>query len=133
MHTAQLHFNSHHMLIHKGRYTNTNMHNAAVLHTPNRPQRWPLTCDEVAKLCIEASVVIGAGETSYNVISRDALLQGDIVHTRVEGRRLIVNVQNWWAHTQTHKLQDVKGHGQKSMGTVDNISSHFQQSKEMSN
>lgn len=104
------------------------IYNTVVLHRQNQSRRWPLTCDEVAKLCIEASVIIRAGETSYNVISRDALLQGDIVHTRVEGRRLIVNIQNWWAHTQTHKLQDVKGHEQKSMRTVDNINSDYQQS-----
>lgn len=128
IHTAQLHFNSHHTLIHTGRWTNTrHMHNytnytnTVVLHRQIQPQRWPLTCDEVAKLCIEAGVVIRAGETRYNVISRDALLQGDIVHTRVEGRRLIVNVQNWWAHAQTHKSQDVKGNEQMYMRTKKGI------------
>lgn len=96
----RLHTISFHTLTHMRRWTNTRH-----MHWQNPPKRWPLTCDEIAKLRIEASIVVRAGEASYNVISGDALLQGDIVHSRVEGRRLIVNIQNWGAHTNAQNAR----------------------------
>lgn len=70
----------------------------------------PLTCDEVAKFCVEASVVVRAAEARYNVVSRDTLLQGNIVHGGVEGGRLIIYIQNWPTHTntQTERHEDTQ-------------------------
>lgn len=53
-----------------------------------------LTCDEIAQFSVQACIVIGADETSYNVVSGDVLLQGNIVHARVEGGRLIIYIQD---------------------------------------
>lgn len=56
--------------------------------------RRPLTCDEVAQLGVEARVVVGAEEARHHVVPRDALQQGNVVQAGVEGRSLIVYVQN---------------------------------------
>lgn len=97
----------------KGTLCARSSYNCTTLQPTNTQKQlplWPLTCDEVAKFGVEASVVVRAAEACYNVVSRDTLLQGNIVHARVEGGRLIIYIQNWPTHTntQTERHEDTQ-------------------------
>lgn len=86
-----------------------------VAHRQKQIPLWPLTCDEVAKFSIEASVVVRAAELYYRAISRDILQERNIVHARIEGGRLIVYIQNWYMRKDRQK--DTRTHKQMCMRT----------------